>query len=72
MRVVVDVEPWHDGPFFARFEFFEAGFKNAAGWADERAYFRWQIPSGANAKAFHGIAEGTTKAGVVVDLAFKD
>src|SRR5689334_21281731 len=72
MWVAVDVEPRHDGPFFAGFEFFETCFE-CAGWRmDERAHLGGEFPGGANAEAFDRVAEHRAEAGVVVDLALED
>ena len=57
MRIVVDVQPRHHGPLFARFEFLERRFERAGRRADERADLRRQVPRRADREALDRVAE---------------
>ena len=57
VRIVVDVQSRHDGPLFAGFEFFEAGFEDAGRRPDQRADFCRHVPGGADAETFDGVAK---------------
>ena len=44
VRIVVDVQPRHDGPLFAGLELFEPGFEHAGRRPDQRAHLSSAVP----------------------------
>ena len=72
VRIVVDVQPRHDGPLFAGLEFFERGFEHAGRRTDQRADLRGQIPGRTDGEAFDRVAELLAEQRVAIDFAFED